>query len=207
MKRPVLHIFLAALLSCTLLSCHKEGEVIPRAKFSRIYADMLVADSWLKSTSPQVRMHADSTAFYAPIFRKYGFSTEDYLASVDYYLNDPGRFGRILRKASAILDSDIKALKAESEKEKKVMETAKGKLERLKVFSSDVPFYQEVLGNLMVTDRLNLVMDAGGVFFPTDIIDDTLFFGPKVILSKDSLFVLASEERAMDMKKPLVVLE
>ena len=42
---------------------------------------------------------------------KYGYDGEDYRASVEYYMNDPERFSRILRESSDILDARIEELK------------------------------------------------------------------------------------------------
>lgn len=195
MRRHFLHIMLLAIVSCTIVSCHKGGEVIPRAKFARLYADMLVADSWLLSSGPEAKKKADSTAFYEPIFRNAGYSTEDYLISVEYYLNDPGRFGRILKKTSAILDSDIKELKAESEKEKKTLESARKTLEHLELFSREIPVYHDLLRSLHVTDRMEMALDSNGVFHPADIVEDTVFSGPRIILrGEDTISVRKKPE-------------
>lgn len=49
-------------------------------------------------------------AFYEPIFRKYGYTTEDFLASTEYYLNDPARFSKIIAKSRHMLESEIEQL-------------------------------------------------------------------------------------------------
>ena len=94
-----------------LSSCGKdEAEVIPRGKLAKIYAEMLVTDQWVTST-PGVRMIADTSLVYEPILEKYGYDIEDYLLSVDNYMNDPERFSRILRTSGEIIEKRLKELR------------------------------------------------------------------------------------------------
>lgn len=111
MKKVFLHIpaVLAALLLCFACS-DDESKVIPRGKMAKIYAEMLVMDQWAVSDS-RLRQKADTSLIYEPIFEKYGYDGEDYRASVEYYMNDPERFSRILRESADILDVRIEELK------------------------------------------------------------------------------------------------
>lgn len=117
MRYRFLHIF--ALLAFVLglsASCKKnEAEVIPRSKLARIYAEMLVTDQWITST-PGVRLIADTSLVYEPILERYGYTSEDYVKSVDEYMNDPERFARILRTSADILEDRIAELKEEQKR-------------------------------------------------------------------------------------------
>ena len=117
MRGLLRHILAAFVLAACLCSCGREGKVIPRNKFASIYAEMFLADAWLSTASPDDRLRSDTTAFYEPIFEKYGYTIEDYWASVSYYLQDPDRFSRILHRSRLQLESQIKALQAEMEAE------------------------------------------------------------------------------------------
>lgn len=100
-------MMLAAMLCGLFASCRKdEAKVIPRAKLAKIYAEMLVTDQWI-TTTPGIRMIADTSLVYEPILEKYGFDSDDYRKSVEHYMNDPERFGRILRTSIEILDKRI----------------------------------------------------------------------------------------------------
>lgn len=66
---------------------------------------MIIADQWIAIQSAEVRRQSDTTQFYEPIFNKYGYTLSDYLTSVDYYMNDPERFSRILKKTQSILEA------------------------------------------------------------------------------------------------------
>ena len=79
-------------------------------KMARIYAEMFLADSWVNQSSQEIRERADTTALYRPIIERYGYTLEDYWASIAYYLQDPDRFSRILRKSTDILSAEIAAL-------------------------------------------------------------------------------------------------
>ena len=111
MRKVFQHITAFVFLSvCIFSSCSRnDAEVIPRGKLARIYAEMLVTDQWISST-PGVRMIADTSLVYEPILEKYGYTTEDYMLSVDEYMRDPERFSRILRSSSEILEKRIKEL-------------------------------------------------------------------------------------------------
>lgn len=112
MRKVLQHfVVLLSLAAVFFSSCNMGGEkVIPRAKLSRIYAEMLMTDQWIQST-PGVRLIADTSLVYAPILESYGYTTEDYMRSVDVYMDDPERFSRILRQTSGILDKRMKELR------------------------------------------------------------------------------------------------
>lgn len=112
MRKVLQHfVVLLSLAVVSFSSCNIGGEkVIPRAKLSRIYAEMLMTDQWIQST-PGVRLIADTSLVYAPILESYGYTTEDYMRSVDVYMDDPERFSRILRQTSGILDKRMKELR------------------------------------------------------------------------------------------------
>ena len=95
----VRHIVPAFLLVFLLASCSGKPRIIPRSVMKDIYAEMFLADQWLADHSSE-RKKVDTTLFYDPIFERYGYTFEDYDASVKYYLKDPERFSRIFRDAS-----------------------------------------------------------------------------------------------------------
>lgn len=106
MKRTVLHILcLFAAVSLLLGSCSR-GRVIPRKKMIDIYADMFMADQWIKEDY-QYRRMTDTTLLYEPIFESYGYTTDDYLKSVEKYMKDPERFSRMLKKTAAKLEKEL----------------------------------------------------------------------------------------------------
>jgi len=104
MRVKVSHIALLAVILLFASCSEKEGgEVIPHNDFAKIYADMFISDQWIRE-HPETMAIADTTLIYEPIFNKYGYTTDDYLKSVDYYLYDPVRFSRILEESVEILE-------------------------------------------------------------------------------------------------------
>ena len=98
MKRTVCHIVTALVLGSLLLSCSGRARIIPRSTLADIYADMFLADQWLKDNA-SVRKEADTTLFYDPIFARYGYTFEDYDATVKKYMKDPEKFSKVFRAA------------------------------------------------------------------------------------------------------------
>lgn len=124
--RQHISLLLAAVLMLSV-SCRKdEAEVIPRSKLAEIYAEMLVTDQWI-TTTPGIRMIADTSLVYEPILEKYGYDSDDYRKSIDFYMNDPERFARILRTSGEIIDKKIAKLQHALK-----IEEARAKLPKIK---------------------------------------------------------------------------
>ncbi len=98
MRRTVCHIVTALSLVLLLLSCSGRPRIIPRSTLADIYADMFLADQWLKDMG-SARKEADTTLFYDPIFASYGYTFEDYDATVKKYMEDPEKFSKVFRTA------------------------------------------------------------------------------------------------------------
>ncbi len=113
MRRLCVILAVVAALLPTALSCRKDGgEVIPRGKMARIYADMFITDQWI-NLHYKVRSQADTSLVYEPIFNKYGYDSDDYRASMAYYIQDPERYSKMMKKSSKILQSHLNDLKNE----------------------------------------------------------------------------------------------
>ena len=103
MKGRAKNILMAiALVAMVVTSCNRGPRIIPRSTMVKIYCDMLLEDQWLMSNR-DVYFSSDTTLVYEPVFEKYGYDTEDYRESVKYYLQDPDRFARILKKSANYL--------------------------------------------------------------------------------------------------------
>lgn len=117
MMKKRLAYMMAMVLSAVifLASCGKdEAEVIPRDELARIYAEMLLTDQWIVHT-PNIRLIADTSLVYSPIFEKYGYDADDYRKSIDHYMDDPERFARIFRETGEILDARLSELEKRKE--------------------------------------------------------------------------------------------
>ena len=88
--RYILMAVTASMLLSVLGSC-RDSRVIDEEDMSKIYAEMLMTDQWINST-PDVRRIADTSLVYEPILRKYGYTSEDYRYSINYYLDHDDDF-------------------------------------------------------------------------------------------------------------------
>ena len=115
MKRTVLHILMALLAALLIFGSCSRGRVIPRAKMVDIYADMFMADQWIKEDY-QYRRMTDTSLLYEPILESYGYTTDDYLKSVEKYMKDPERFSRILKRTAKKLEKEAASLERKMDK-------------------------------------------------------------------------------------------
>ena len=126
--RHIAVVLLAALLLC---SCSGKPKVIPRGTLADIYADMFFADQWL-ADNPKEKTRVDTMLFYDPIFRRYGYTFEDYDASVRHYLKDPEKFSKIFKNAS-------ERLKDKGDYYRKKVE----EIEEIRAFNASIRGYNE----------------------------------------------------------------
>ena len=96
--------------ACLLTSC-RHVKIMSERDMSDIYAEMFLADQWLND-NPGLKRTADTTRFYETIFRRFGYGFEDYDASVNYYLNHPEKYKKIVERAQNKLRSTQKSLES-----------------------------------------------------------------------------------------------
>lgn len=193
MKSLLKHIIpLFAVL--VFVSCRNdEAKVIPRAKMAEIYAEMLMTDQWITNT-PGMRMIADTSLVYEPILEEYGYDHLDYLKSVDYYMNDPERFSRILRTSGELLDKRLADLK----EKKRLLELEQENLKKLLMYQNDYSLeeYFPYLADepyVHYYDSLTFELDSCRVYklIPIETAD-TLYDRIEMIIRVDSLAVVDS---------------
>lgn len=182
MKR-LLHIF-AVVVAVILLSsaCKKEGgRVIPRTKMSQIYAEMLLVDQWTVLHSINSRQ-TDTSLVYEPIFNRFGYTTEDYRASVAYYMKTSDRYARILKSTSDILTKKQRELDRliEREHRKDSLLRVISKYSPEKIYWMCGMYDKEAF----VENGVKFLVDTAGgewMFDPCKDID-TLWQGPMLII-------------------------
>ena len=101
------YIKLICLLVCILLvqGCSKDG-IIRTKDMSSIVVEMYLADQYI-DRNPQMRGQTDSLFVYPAIVEKYGYSMEEYVNSVRYYLQEDGMYNTILKDAMEIMDGRV----------------------------------------------------------------------------------------------------
>lgn len=99
-----------------LAGCGRKGRVIPEKKMVRLYTEMFLADQWLRDNE-DARDGVDTTLFFDPIFRRHGFSFEDYNRSVHFYLDRPEKYSKILNRAADRIRKEGARVEAEATRE------------------------------------------------------------------------------------------
>ena len=177
----------------TLASCIRgRDRVIPRAKLAEIYAEMFITDQWISGTH-SVRRQADTSLVYEPILAKYGYTSADYRRSVDKYMDDPERYGRILRTTGQILDRKL----AELHKKEEELARLKELQERLEELRYEADFHAEEFFPYLFDepyvhyyDSLDVKPDSVLMVYRLININrtDTLYDGIRIVL-KDTLAI------------------
>lgn len=140
---------------------------------------MLLAEQWSSVNS----VNSDSTAIYEPILEKYGYSIDDYWASVDYYLNDPENFSKIFDEINEEYSNMVKDIEAD--------EKVRGRLDSIKNVRMSLNFkraylyYKSDEGNIY--DSLRVKVDSLSHLISIERIEpDTIYSGPSYVLKSES---------------------
>lgn len=188
-------ILLLAVLALVATSCGSkgDGDVIPRAKMAKVYADMFVTDQWI-SQQRGLNRQIDTSLVYAPVFEKYGITADDFRTSVYEYSKDPERYARMLKKTVLILEHHSKFLKAEQARLDREAGLAAEVLDLKpeKIFWLSGLFDKETFWE----EELKLYVDTTGCrwdFDPWKDID-TLWQGPLLIFPEEVVEDADSEE-------------
>ena len=85
--------------------------LIKRAKMEKIMADVLVQDQQVTHNF-DLRRQADTMLVYEGIFEAYGYTTDDFIRSLEYYLTDASRMEKIMGNVADELEARAKEVKA-----------------------------------------------------------------------------------------------
>ncbi len=95
MKR--IGIFILSLL-LTAISCAPRAD-IPVKRMIEIYYEIALLDQYVDNY-PEMRTQSDSMRVYAPLLDKYGYTEEEFINSIHFYLRDPESFLRIIESVN-----------------------------------------------------------------------------------------------------------
>ena len=177
MRRPVYAIL--ALAVFVLASCSGKG-IIPRSDMAEITADLFMVDQWFEQNQRYARM-TDTSLVYAEVFEKYGYTGDDYLKSLDYYMLDSDRYVKVVKKSRSILEKRLKAvndsiLADDSERKSGfILDSIISSLPPIGYFhllsdTTDLLSVDSLGGISILTDTLFSARDtAGYVFCPADM--------------------------------------
>ena len=186
-------------------SSKDEAEVIPRNTMADIYVEMLMMDQWI-SNMPGMRNIADTSLVYEPILQKYGYDKFDYIHSVNFYMDDPERFSRILRTSMDKIDDRIAELQNKL-KEQQLAEEAAKKIDRFKQDYSFKEYFPYLDDEPYVHyyDSLTFEVDSFKTYRLVPIeTKDTLYDRLKMIVKTDTLEVEEVEKPVVEEVKKIV---
>lgn len=103
------------LLLLLALSCNGPRK-ISRKDMVNIYHDMFLLDQQIRNDFTLKRI-ADTSLVYEGIFQAYGYTTDDYLYSVNSYIENPEKFSNVFADVAERLDKEAKDIQKLAEYE------------------------------------------------------------------------------------------
>jgi len=103
---------LIPLLLLLAAACHRGPKILRPKEFADLYADMILADEWVR-LHPELRRSADTMLVYAEAFERHGVTSADVKANLEYYLRDPLRYSRVMDATLRRLEGHEKKIKDE----------------------------------------------------------------------------------------------
>ncbi|MDD4293470.1 MAG: DUF4296 domain-containing protein, partial [Bacteroidales bacterium] len=97
---------LKALLISLLIFTSCGESRIPKQKLSKIIAEIYISDRYINTNQELVRA-VDSSFLYEPIFNKYGYTTKDFIYTMNYYVEQPAKLRAIYLGAKQILQDEM----------------------------------------------------------------------------------------------------
>ncbi|MCR4844417.1 MAG: DUF4296 domain-containing protein [Bacteroidales bacterium] len=154
--RKWFHIVLLFLLA---VSCGPRK--ISRDDMERIMTDILVQDQQIKQDR-NLKKQADTSLVYEGILDSYGYDTDDFLYSLEYYLSDPSRMEKIMGDVAEKLEAETKVVAGEIEREQ-----WRARFMRIYAQRPDTTLPRP---RVRAADTLSVRFDADSVWFhhPTD---------------------------------------
>ena len=105
----------ALLATLIILSSCNQG-LIPRGKLTKIISEIYLTDKYLSSNQELVTI-ADSALLYEPILNSYGYTTEDFLRTISYYVERPAKLKTVYLKAQESLQKELDIVNNQLNKE------------------------------------------------------------------------------------------
>lgn len=110
--KPLLRILAVLSLLLAFAGCRKGPKIIPQDEFGELYAELLLTDQWVKTHLSERRV-ADTSFVYAQVLQRHGYTSEQVVASMKHYLQDPLRYKRAMAVTVARLERHNNEVEAE----------------------------------------------------------------------------------------------
>lgn len=111
-----MRLFKAIILPLLIFTSCGENR-IPRQKMSKIIAEIYISDRYINSNYELVRA-VDSSFLYEPIFNKYGYTTKEFINTINFYVERPAKLKTIYISARQILEDEMAIANTELQRER-----------------------------------------------------------------------------------------
>ena len=105
------------LLAVLLVSSCGGPKKIPREDMEEIFYLMFMQDQRIK-LDRSLKKQADTTQVYAGILKSMGYNTDDYIYSLNYYLEEPEKMEKVMTGVVERLEKELKVVNKEMELER-----------------------------------------------------------------------------------------
>ncbi|PKP00266.1 MAG: hypothetical protein CVU13_01800 [Bacteroidetes bacterium HGW-Bacteroidetes-8] len=99
--------FIPFFLLFVVLSCSRE--YIPQKRMPEIIAQLYKVDRYI-NTDYKLVLRADTIKIYESIFNHYGYTSQDFINTLDYYLSRPVKLKSFYAQAKIILEKEEEAV-------------------------------------------------------------------------------------------------
>ncbi len=149
------HIFAVAALVLLIAACQDGIDRIPRKEMVEIYSEMYLQDQMVRN-QPDLRKQADTSLAYEGIFRAHGYTTDDFLYSVKYYLRDPNKMVKIMDDVTDRMNALARGMTEE-------VNIYEWREHLMAIYSK--PLSKKLPRNVWLEKRMNVVKDSSGNAF------------------------------------------
>lgn len=97
----IIRVIILCCILAAAAGCTPRG-IIPKRKMAAINAEMFLFDQYADADR-QMKRITDTCAIYKPLLRSYGYTTDDYFKSLEYYLDNVKEMEEVLDMTEKIL--------------------------------------------------------------------------------------------------------
>lgn len=110
-------------LTFAFISTSCSDAPISEKTMQNIFMDMYLLDSASEFCEPEIIHATDTSLIYEAVFKKYGYTIDDYNNALEYYIHKPDKLVKICEAVEKILKERLEVMEAAFRKEQKLKET------------------------------------------------------------------------------------
>lgn len=174
--RNIVFVLMLALLAA---SCGPRK--IPKEDMEDIFYHMFLQDQRIKQDR-DLRKQADTSQVYALILKSKGYNTDDYIYSLNYYLEEPEKMEKIMGNVASRIDKELKIVNKEI-----ALEKWRGKM--LAIYGRQIDTSKRPFPPVRPVDTLKVRFDGDSAYMHKVIDSLKLIPRDSLIFLRDTLLV------------------